>query len=87
MKFSISVPDDLWREVHSDGAGPSDTVQRALAVLLDALMLQQLAAALCLDAGDVAGAERWARREASNAACAPAGSPSAARAMAAPNSA
>ena len=31
------------------------------AVLLDALMLQQLAAALCLDAGDVAGAERWLR--------------------------
>jgi DNA-binding CsgD family transcriptional regulator len=31
------------------------------AVLLDALMLQQLAADLCLDTGDLAGAERWLR--------------------------
>ena len=34
MKFSISVPDDLWRQVARDSAqGPSDIVQQALRTL------------------------------------------------------
>lgn len=36
MKFSISVPDDLWAKVHTDAAaGPSETVQTALRALAD----------------------------------------------------
>lgn len=35
MKFSVSVPDDLWAAVHTDASGPSDTVQRGLRALLD----------------------------------------------------
>lgn len=35
MKFSISVPDDLWTAVHPPAAGPSDTVQRGLRALLE----------------------------------------------------
>lgn len=35
MKFSISVPDDLWTAVHPADAGPSDTVQRGLRALLE----------------------------------------------------
>lgn len=35
MKFSISVPDDLWTAVHTPAAGPSDTVQRGLRALLE----------------------------------------------------
>jgi hypothetical protein len=35
MKFSISVPDDLWAEAATDGStGPSDLVQQALRALI-----------------------------------------------------
>jgi hypothetical protein len=33
MKLSVSVPNDLWRTVHTEGAGASETVQRALQCL------------------------------------------------------
>ena len=37
MKLSVSVPDDLWAQVHAEGAGPSDTVQRGLRTLAEEL--------------------------------------------------
>jgi len=37
MKLSVSVPDDLWAQVHAEGAGPSDTVQRGLRTLVEEL--------------------------------------------------
>jgi DNA-binding CsgD family transcriptional regulator/tetratricopeptide (TPR) repeat protein len=51
-------PELAWehiRRILPDGPA----AQPGSAVLLDGLMLQQLAADLCLDAGDLAGAERW----------------------------
>ena len=35
MKLSVSVPDDLWTEVHTDSSGPSETVQKGLRALLE----------------------------------------------------
>ncbi len=38
MKFTVSVPDDLWAEASpDDSSGPSDTVQRGLRALADQL--------------------------------------------------
>jgi hypothetical protein len=37
MKLSVSVPDDLWAQVHPEGAGPSETVQRGLRTLAEEL--------------------------------------------------
>ena len=53
-------PAIAWHHVH-DLLPDGPEAGFGSAVLLDALMLQQLAADLCLDAGDPAGAERWLR--------------------------
>ena len=37
MKLSVSVPDDLWSQVHQADNGPSETVQRGLRSLLTEL--------------------------------------------------
>jgi DNA-binding CsgD family transcriptional regulator len=51
-------PSEAWRHIRwilPDGPA----AEPGSAVLLDAIELQQLAADLCLDGGDLAGAERW----------------------------
>lgn len=50
--------DEAWRQVLALLPQGPDT-EAGTAVLLDALMLQRLAIRMCLDAGDVAGADRW----------------------------
>jgi DNA-binding CsgD family transcriptional regulator len=53
-------PSEAWRHIRWMLPNGPDA-EPGSAVLLDALMLQQLAADLCLDAGDLADAERWLR--------------------------
>jgi hypothetical protein len=55
MKFSVSVPDELWEAVERDG-GPSETVQAALRALLD---VQRAASRPLANAPDQANLQQY----------------------------